>query len=255
MEVKVIEISGYIPSFVSLFLTQKNCTPERVKDIIEVVTNATDKQGFVIKDSEYYDRFNDYMSKVIKYGVQYEHETILDFIKVSILMFGLHRGAQDDYDAHAKRMDIIRTSSRHKAFVKHPEVSDWYKDKIIAFNGLEEIPGIVLPEYVEKDGYKWIKTVWGYVREDLMKDGDVARGLIPLSISSDNVSTLSLRNLRHVYHMRRKGTHASPELQESMEDMRGELYEKSYHIGDFLGKVWANGSFMERPDTMTVPKG
>ena len=80
---------------------------------------------------------------------------------------GLHRAGQDDWDSHAARFNnrIIRSSTRLAQFGY--EMSDWYGDKIMPTDLALEYLGIDAPEYVEKDGEKFVKTVNGYIREDL----------------------------------------------------------------------------------------
>lgn len=266
MRSEIVEISGYIGAFSALYMTKKNCTAERMANIIEVVSGATTRQGFLIEDSPYKDRFLKYLDNIIKYGMQHKHETLLDFIKITVVMKGLHRGAQDDYDAHARRMDIIRTSSRYKEFEKAPKLSDWYKDKVMLAVNIDNtvvdtsVEGSLgfayLPEqFIDKDGTKWIKTQFGYVKEEWMEDGDALRGLVPLGISSDNTSNMSFRNWRHVYHLRRPGSHAAPELQLAVEEVRDELRAKMPPMGEGLGKVWVpRVGYIERTETILTIK-
>ena len=60
---------------------------------------------------------------------------MLRFEDISVVVEGLHRGATDDLDSHAKRMDnrIIRSSTR-LADYHEGEVSEWYEDKIITWD-------------------------------------------------------------------------------------------------------------------------
>jgi hypothetical protein len=250
MKSQVIEISGYRGAFTALYMTKKNCTPERLADIEEALL-AVDNRGFLIEDSPYKEKFFGYMNSIIKYGIREEHETLLDYIDITTITFGLHRGAQDDWDAHAKRMVIIRTSSRYGEFEKSAEISDWYKGKIIPFYEMERVDGIKLPDIILVDNYTYRKLAWGYVREDLVSDGDVRRGLVDLAVASDNTTKMSYRNWRHVYNLRRAGTHASPELQEKVEIDRKELQIKMPPLGDNLGKIWVpKTGFVERPNVV-----
>jgi len=244
----------------SLYMTGKNVDDKRLEDILNTIEGATNRWGFV-KDMDTPEAaaFKGYMDKIVKYGIAHEHETILDFIKVTIFMEDLHRGALDDYDAHAKRLDIIRSSTRaNKKFSgKDALISDWYQGKILTFQELDKIGnGPEFADTIEHDGYNWTKTPWGYVREDYANDADVLRGLVPLSLACDNVSTVSYRNLRHIYHLRRRGTHASPELQDAVEQIREELNAKCPILGHYLGKVWVPGAngYFERPDTVITLK-
>lgn len=260
MRAEVVEISGYLPAIVSLYVTGKNVNAERINNIKDAVTASTDRWGFVynspknielIEEHEFdkYE-FNKYMEKIIKYGIKYEHETILDFIKISVLTDGLHRGAQDDFDAHAKRMDIIRSSTRaSKKSSDKPEISDWYREKILPFF---EVP--YLPDEFTVDGNDYEKSAWGYVNSKCLNDPDVLRGNVGLSVACDNISTMSFRNWRHVYHLRRNGTHAAPELKEMVEQVREELYKKCWWLGEYLGKVWTTDGWLERNKVKLVQK-
>ena len=262
MKATVVEISGYVPAIMSLYMTGRNVDEERLSDIIETVDLCTNRRGFVNTAShpDDYTNFSNYMSKVIKYGIIHEHETILDFIKISVFVEGMHRGAGDDFDAHAKRMDIIRSSTRaNKKSTQFPEISDYYKDKIRTI-------GMIMNEYakvdmqnhpdaksnaktqnfLDSDGVVWKQTFWGWVREDLENNPDVLRGVVPLSVEQDSISTMSFRNWRHVYHLRRKGTHAAPELQDMVEQVRKELYEKCWWLGYYLGKIWTKDGYEEK---------
>lgn len=256
MKAQVVEISGYIPAFISLYMTNKKADDERLDDIIRTVSNCVNSQGFVTCDGtilmskqEEYAKFFEYLTKVLKYGIKNDfgkegHGSLLDFIKISIVMNDLHRGAMDDYDAHAKRLDIIRSSTRanNKSSAANAMLSDWYKDKIMTFeHALAFIgePEHTFPdEITDPDGNTWVKTHWGYVLKRYSNNNDVLRGLVPLGLACDSISTVSYRNLRHIYSLRRRGTHASPELQEAMEQVRKDLMQKCWPLGDLLGKVW-----------------
>lgn len=92
MNVEIVEITGYVPAIASMYITNKNLDSGRLKDIQDVVLAATDRWGRVVDPSP---EFTEYMTKLIKYGIKHEHKTILDFLKISIFMEDLHRGAQD----------------------------------------------------------------------------------------------------------------------------------------------------------------
>lgn len=143
-------------------------------------------------------------------------------------------------------MDIIRSSTRaSKKGTAKPEVSDWYKGKIVPFSDLVEGKDIDVADDIEfltdirnTKGDTFTLTELGYIRSDLVSDPDVRRGLYPLAGAGDNMSTMSYRNWRHVYHMRRFDTTASPELQEAVELVRDNLTKWNPTLGLHLGKVW-----------------
>lgn len=265
MGAQIIEISGYVPAIMSMYMTGKNVDTARLNDIRYHVGMSTDRWGRVCNPTA---EFNSYMDRVIKYGVMHEHETILDFIKISVFMEDLHRGAQDDYDAHSRRMDIIRSSTRaNKKTSDKPEISEWYKDKIIPFFELKDV--VDLPENMVFDCEDYILTPWGYIRADIARGttpedkkllNDVLRGNVTLAVACDNISTMSFRNWRHVYHLRRADTHAAPELKEYVEEYRDYLYVWNEHLGEYLGKVWCpndklpdKGFYWERNKVKYVP--
>lgn len=92
MRARVIEVTGYVPAIMSMYMTGKNVDEERLNHIRFHVEQSTDRWGRVINPTK---EFNDYMDKVMKYGVKHEHETIMDFINIAVFIEGLHRGAQD----------------------------------------------------------------------------------------------------------------------------------------------------------------
>lgn len=252
MKATVMEISGYLPAFMSLYVTNKNCDRQRIIDIKDNILISVCPFGFCGNVPEnsvtrpYFNAFNEYLEKVMKYGIAHGHETLLDFIKISIFTEGLHRGAVDDFDSHARRLDIIRSSTRANGkSSSEPEISDWYKGKILPYFEASKIAPI--PDKIVLGGETWVATAWGYIKEDFKNDKDVLRGLVGLATSSDIICTVSFRNLRHIYKLRRKGTHAAPELQEMMEQVREELKIKSPILGEYLGKVYipSKGIYVE----------
>lgn len=255
MNLEVLEISGYVPAICSLYMSKRTLNEDRLTDIINTVNGATDKRGFIIADSPYRDKLYDYLSKAIRYGIRFGHHQILKFIDVTIYMQGLHRGAQDDYDAHAARMNIIRSSTRSVNGAQHSEFSEFYNDKLIPFKDLKFMPEVLVVENEE-----YVKTTWGYVKSGHETDGDVLRGLTPLGLASDNISKVAYgEHLRHIYSVRRMEGHANPELKKAMELLRSELYTKCFPLGEYLGKVWVEddnneGHYMEEPDTKRVSK-
>jgi hypothetical protein len=270
MKATVVEISGYVPAFIAMYTTGKNVDEERLDDILETVRQSCTFNGFrcditealpehvKAKNREHLTKFDGYMDKLMKYGIAHEHETLLDFIKISIFMEDLHRGAQDDWDAHARRLDIIRSSTRanKKSSGKNADLSDWYRGKVLTFDEALRENGTGLDNFKDRNGIEWVRTPWGYVRKDLEKDPDVLRGLVPLGLACDNISTVSFRNLRHIYDLRRPGSHAAPELQEAVEQVRNDLKVKCPVLGEHLGKVWVPnpGIYVEKPDTVFALK-
>ena len=154
--------------------------------------------------------------------IQTCHTTIGRFLDISCTVEGLHRGATDDFDAHACMLDnrIVRMSTRTNS----PEslvLSDFYKDKVLPVTDA----GLNLPETIDRDGVKYHLTRFGYVKEEYLKDYDVLRGLTPLGISNIFTFKCNVTNWAHIVKLRRKGSHAAPELQEMIEAINAKLLE------------------------------
>jgi len=267
MKVTVVEISGYQSAICAMYMTNRNLTPERRDDIKRVVEQATTRYGFINDDAplEIRGAFLDYLEKTITYGLKHEHWQILKFINVHIMIEGLHRGAQDDYDAHAKRMEIIRSTTRTAKGANHAEFSDFYKGKIMTFDEMMVKScgaGLQKVVYINDSDQTWIKKPWGYVLERYQNDPDVVRGLTGLGMASDNLSMVPYgEHLQHIYDLRRhnpRGKEANPELRLAMEMMRDELLLKCYPLGHYLGKVWVEsggGHYAERNECKMVWDG
>jgi len=264
MEVNIVEISGYVTAICSMYMTNRNLPPERKEHIIEVVEKATNRYGFINKkNSTEKNVFLAYLEKTITYGIKHEHHQILKFIDVHIHMEGLHRAAQDDYDAHAKRLEIIRSTTRTIKGANHAEFSNFYKDKVMTFDEMYEyLNGSGMHENVRLyDETQWVKKPWGYVLKEHENNPDVVRGLTPLGMSSENISKVPYgEHLQHIYNLRRrnpKGKNANPELQTAMEVLREDLAVKCPPLGFYLGKVWVEsggGHYAEKNNVYMVSK-
>lgn len=267
MRVEIIEISGYASAIRSMYMTNRSLTEEKKIEIHRLVEAVTDRWGFYKEDANPQDleKFNKEMIKLINYGIRHGHHQLLKFIDVHIDMQGLHRGAQDDYDAHAKRLEIIRSTTRTLKGANHPEFSDFYKDKIMTFDEMYRLcmsGGSTMPEEMGLlNGVTYVKTSWGYVNKEYANNPDVRRGLVPLGIASDNLSKVPYgEHLPHIYSLRREnpnGKPANPELQQTMEELRNDLKRKSPILGEYLGKVWVEsdgGFFAEENLTIRVVK-
>lgn len=140
------------------------------------------------------------------------HITMGKFIDLSFTVYGLHRGGQDDWDAHAKRYDnrIIRESTRLGVFTD--EMSDWYKGKIIPTDIALAALGMTLPEEVTYEGQVYVKTTNGYILKGHEKNRDYKRGLYMLSIPSNFIFRCNLTEFGHVYKERNEDGTANPEV-------------------------------------------
>ena len=168
--IRLVEITGLKAAFASLLMSKWSYTPEKYKeisDLVDIYTNP--KNGFVNLDinrkantPEKFDEMVEWLKKAAKWGLGVDdmfdawlddgHETLLRFIDFTFFTEGLHRGAQDDLDAHAVRFNnrIVRSSTR-LAVKDGVELSDWYKDKVMGFDEITE--------YVDEKGERYFPAV------------------------------------------------------------------------------------------------
>lgn len=250
MKFTLMKITGIDDALMSLKMSYRHWTEEAHIQATNDVHNYTDIYGKVISGDKAYDTTGylnllESLDKLAKWGagvgngeayVGDGHETILRFIDLTFVTEGLHRGAQDDLDAHAVRFNnrIVRSSTRLAKF-SSGEKSDWYKDKILTVEEAMMIIGEEIPDVVVDDaGTAWVYTSNGYVRSDLVENKDVLRGNYPLSIPSTAIWKINFQDLRHVYMRRNAKTTAAPELQEGIEQLADQVEE--WLPGD-LGKL------------------
>lgn len=228
MKAYVNEIRGLADAICTLFLSKRNLEREKEMYIRSVVTAMTDsldgRFSDKIIDNFTYEQFEKYKASLLKYGVK--HTTLLRYIDFSCSVYGLHRGAQDDFDAHAKRLEnrIVRSSTRLAKFGPG-EKSDYYKGKIITTDELLEIMEIELPNTIKDGDITYIRTVNGYVIEGSENDNDVLRGLYMLSIPSNFIFKCNIVEFAHIVVMRDKNSHAAPELKDMIEQILDQLYD------------------------------
>lgn len=225
MQVYLNSITGIDDAFVSLLMSKQSWTREKELGIRQLCKYVNSDNGCFCPgqrtiDSEYITEYNSWMDKFIKY---IEHITLGRFIDLSVTVQGLHRAGQDDWDAHAARFNtrIVRASTRLSNFTD--EVSEFYQGKIIPTDqALKEI-GFQPPSTIDVDGVTYVKTVNGYVREDMRDDKDVTRGLYMLSIPSNFIFKVNLTEFAHVYKMRGNHGHANPEVKKCCESICDQL--------------------------------
>lgn len=247
MKFKLMKITGIDDALMSLKMSKRHWDYIEHIDTIAQINKFTDQYGRIVPsddESGYLDLCVS-LDKLAKWGagvghgkayVGDGHETILRFIDVTFVTVGLHRGAQDDLDAHAVRFNnrIVRSSTRLAKF-SNGEKSDWYKDKILTIEEAMKITGEELPEVIVDDtGVSWVYATNGYVRADLVKNFDVLRGNYPLSIPSTAIWKINFQDLRHVYMRRNAKTSAAPELREGIEQLADQI--EKWIPGD-LGKL------------------
>ena len=218
MKVYLNEITGIADAITSMFMSKRSWSRGAEEEIQEVCRAVLDSKGALSAEpglEEYRRKFEDWMDMLVKWG--WKHTTLLRYIDFSCTAEGMHRGGQDDWDAHAKRFNnrILRSSTRLAAFGY--EVSDWYKDKIIPTDTALNHLGIEVPTEILVDNIKYIKAVNGYIREDLAHEQDVKRGLYMLSIPSNFIFKVDICEWSHVYKERGKTGTAHPEVKECCE--------------------------------------
>lgn len=230
MNVKLTSVTGIDDAIVALHMSKRTWNQELDNHIREVYRNATVRHDVMEAKNE----LKSYMEKLAKWGQK--HPTLLRFIDLSVTVEGLHRGGQDDWDSHARRFDnrIIRSSTRLADFAQN-EKSDFYKNKILTVEEVADVCGITLPKEVWLNNFNYVKTVNGYIREDLAGSRDVKRGLYMLSIPSNFIFKVNLAEFAHVYRERNAATTAHPEVKEVAEEIALQLWKKwEYFTPEYL---------------------
>ena len=255
MEVYLNELTGLGQAFVSLLMSKRSWTREKELHLLKLAKACTDERGCIRAGVP--EEFKEWMDKIIRWGVygfqdpQYDiciqgHTTLLRFIDLSFTVEGLHRAGQDDLDSHAKRMDnrIVRSSTRLATF-SNGEKSDWYRDKILypfevddirKSEGNEPLPDSIV---CKKDNkfITYVKTDFGYVRNDLLNDKDVKRGLYPEAIPSNFTFKIQYPEFCHMYQHRNEISGANPEVKICIEKAAYSLSEFNPWLYDNLNKV------------------
>ena len=227
MQVFLNRVDGIDDAIISMYLSKRTLTrdlEEHIRRVCRENQDLTCENGSVLgalKD-EITIEMNDWLNKLFKWGKH--HVTMLRFLDLSFTVYGMHRGAQDDLDSHAKRMDnrIIRASTRLASF-DQGEVSEYYEDKIIPTDVALAYLGIATPDEIEYDGRTYIRGVNGYIVKGMEHLNDVKRGLYMLSIPSNFIFKINGTEFAHVYKERNaKGT-AAPELKTAVESMADQI--------------------------------
>lgn len=219
LKVYLNRISGIDDAIVSMYMSKRTWTRELEEDIRKKVKISTNN------DNSLYDDFlpevKKWINRLVEIGTK--HITLLRFIDMNITVEGLHRAGQDDWDSHAKRFNnrIVRSSTRLANFGN--EKSDYYKNKIITTDEALSDLKIEVPKTIWIDGAKYVKTVNGYIREDLEENKDVKRGLYMLSIPSNFIFSIDLCEFAHVYKERGLHGTANPEVKQCCEEIASQL--------------------------------
>lgn len=229
MKVYLNDISGIPCAIISMFMSKRTWSRDLEMEIRNTCKRVLDYDGYIRKEVNKSDmeKFQDWINKLTRWGVR--HITMLRFIDFSITVEGLHRGGQDDWDAHAARFNnrIIRSSTRLSTFDN--EMSDYYKGKIIPTDVALAFLGIDTPNKIEYEGSTYIKTVNGYIKEEYADNKDVKRGLYMLSIPSNFIFKINLTEWGHVYKERNKLGSANPEVKECCESI-ADMIENAHSV-------------------------
>lgn len=223
MKVYLNNITGIPDAIISMYMSKRSWTPELNQKIIDTCRKVFNERGFMreFTDRNDYELVTEWVDKLFKWGKK--HITLLRYVDFSCTVEGLHRGAQDDFDSHTKRLEnrIIRSSTRLSTFGN--EKSDFYKDKILTTDEVCELTGIQLPAEVLHEGKIFVKTCNGYVHEKYKDNKDVLRGLYMLSIPSNFIFKCNITEWSHIVKERDLNSHAAPELQNMVESVINEL--------------------------------
>ena len=229
MEVYLNRIDGWDDAIISMFLSKRTLTRELESEIREEVASHTNHYpgcGVVGSLFEPSEQLQDWIKKLLKWAPS--HITLGRFLDFSFTVYGLHRGAQDDLDSHAKRMEnrIIRSSTRLADF-KSGEMSEYYQDKIIPIDVALAILDITTPNEIEYNGETYVRGVNGYILKGMENNKDVKRGLYMLSIPSNFIFKVNLTEYAHIFKERNIKSGANPELKTCIENATDELEKAS----------------------------
>ena len=226
MNVYLNRVDGIDDAIISMFLSKRTLNREMELDIRKEVSSHSrhffkddNPIGSLLEVSE---ELDDWLKKLFKWGVR--HYTMLRFIDLSFTVYGLHRGAQDDLDSHAMRMNnrIIRASTRLADFSRG-EMSEYYVGKIIPTDIALAFLGITTPDELEYEGKTYVRAANGYVLKDMKDSKDVKRGLYMLSIPSNFIFKIQLTEFAHVFKERNIDSGANPELKDAVESMADQV--------------------------------
>ena len=219
MQVYLNEVSGLWQALVGMYMSRRTWTREREIYTKCLFEQCYDRWGKCLPDVDLdvIQEMDNLVRVLLKWAPK--HITMTRFLDFSFTVEGMHRGAQDDLDSHARRMEnrILRSSTRLAKY--GAEKSDWYKGRILTTDEALSLLGMSVPEEVSVDGVKYARAVNGYVREDLCHDKDTLRGLYMLSIPSNNTFRINCTEFAHLLKERDTNSNAHPELKEAVESM------------------------------------
>lgn len=230
MKVYLNRIDGWDDAIISMFLSKRTLTRELELDIrkeVATCVNTDPAAGPVGAFITMTDKLEDWLKKLFKWAPI--HITMGRFLDFSFSVYGLHRAGQDDWDAHAKRMEnrIIRSSTR-LADYSDGEMSEYYNGKIIPTDMALVALGIETPTEIEYEGNTYVKGVNGYILKGMENNKDVKRGLYMLSIPSNFIFKVNLTEHAHIFKERNIDSGANPEVKTLAELTLSQLEESSF---------------------------
>ena len=218
MKVQLNSISGIDDALTTMYFSRGTWDWDLDKDIRLLVSKCTDRRGQYIPSKSFIDNdlYNKRMTTWLKYAPI--HSTMASFIDLSFTVEGMHRAGQDDWDAHAKRMDnrIIRQSTR-LGNIPEDAKSDFYKGKILTYHEAMDILGIEAPDEITHEGKTYVRVHDGYVLKGLEKNRDAHRGLYHLAFPSNFTFKVNLAQFAHIYRHRNEKGGANPEVKQLAE--------------------------------------
>lgn len=238
MQIYLSSYSGWEDAFQTLMMSRGTWTLEAMEKIKDTCRHCLTCDGQIAENvpAEYWNSFSRHREALFKWGRM--HITLLKFMDFCFVVQGLHRGATDDWDAHAQRFNnrIVRLSTRLSSMRNVDKesndlvMSDYYKDKVLTLGQVLNILGIELPNEVDKDGMTFVRGINGYIREDLEDDCDVKRGLYNLGLSNLFIFKCNIVEYAHVRDLRMRKTeghpqsgHAHPEIWDLVDMVDAEL--------------------------------
>lgn len=214
MDIYLNRVDGIDDAILTMFYSKRHITRDFEMYVRDVVNQHSNHQigngypyGALIDKNEELDKW---LTQLFNFGKH--HITMCKFIDLSFTVYGLHRGGQDDWDAHARRYDsrIIRESTRLSVFGR--EMSEWYKGKIIPTDIALSVLDVTIPDEITYDGKIYVKTTNGYILKGHENDKDYKRGLYMLSIPSNFIFRCNLTEFGHIYKERNKDGSANQEV-------------------------------------------
>lgn len=217
MKVYLNEINGLWSAIDAMYFSKRTWTREAEAHLLNMYWKNYDRWGKLIRNDMTPD-FKNLVDNLFKWSTS--HITLAKFLDFTFTVEGLHRGAQDDFDSHAKRLDnrIVRSSTRLSKF--GDEKSDWYKGRILSTDEALKMVDIPKPAEIVVDGVTYVACTNGYVREDLKDDKDTLRGLYMLSIPSNFIFKCNGTEFAHIINERDIESHAAPELRLMIEECK-----------------------------------